>query len=514
MILINGVSSFRSIGVHSAPSRKGDQLNKTHYFIPALTLAILLAACAPIVGFAPTTKQPAFGIDPERKVTVKKGNIDGKVIAPGKLIARASATVVFPISSQVLTATVREGDMVKAGQTLAVLDTTELELTVQQAQSNYMGALAAYSLTLQGPNPVAVKAARTALSAAQASYTDLQSSPSTNESAGLKAALANTEAALRSAQSAYDQAHRENPAGIGASPEALALEQATNNYAAAKAAYERIFEKAKPGVIANLASQVAAARANLNALLTSVVTETVIQAKSKADLSYLQWQQAEQILRKAAVVAPIDGMVISIGFHKGDIVAAGTRALDISDFARPIFEASVDEADFGGVRIGQSADISVQAFPDQVFTATVQAVAPIGSSNSNVVTFKVLMGMGEGTGARPGEGTALLPGMSGKCELVIASAHDVIVIPTSLMTSNPDTGEYAVQRILAGDKVETVTVKIGIRDDTESEITGGLQEGDVLLMPKAETAAGSSVEATPTPSLEILPGGGVGGGAP
>lgn len=480
----------------------------------ALTLVIMLAGCAQMTVFAPTTKQPSAGIDPERKVTVKKGNIDGKVIAPGKLIAQANATVVFPVSSQVLTVTVKEGDMVQAGQTLAILDTTELEMAAQQAQTSYLGALAAYSLTLQGPNPAAVKAARTALAAAQASYTDLQSVPSPNETAGLKAALANAEAALRSAQSAYDQVHRENPAGIGAAPEALALEQATNNYTAAKAAYERVFEKAKPGVTASLASQVATARANLDALLTSVVTETVIQAKSRADLSYLQWQQAEQLLRKAPVVAPIDGMVISIVFRKGDLVAAGTRALDISDFASPIFEASVDEADFGGVRIGQEADITVQAFPDQVFTATVRAVAPIGSSNSNVVTFKVLMGMGGGTGARPGEGMALLPGMSGKCELVIASASDVIVISTSLMASDPDTGEYTVQRILAGDKVETVKVTTGIQDDTETEITDGLQEGDVLLMPKVEGEAGSAVNAAPTPSIEILPAGGVGGGAP
>ena len=81
------------------------------------------------------------------------------------------------------------------------------------------------------------------------------------------------------------------------------------------------------GMVANLASQITAARANLDGLLTSVVTETVIQAKSKADLSYLIWQQAEQNLRKASLDAPIDGTVISIAFRKGDSVIAGARAL-------------------------------------------------------------------------------------------------------------------------------------------------------------------------------------------
>ena len=314
------------------------------FFAFALAFTIGLVACTSTVLSAPTTKQSPVGIDPDRKVTVKKGSIDSKVIAPGKLVARANAAVVFPVSSLVLTVTVKEGDMVQAGQPLAILDTTELELAAQQAQLSYVGALAAYSLTLQGPNPMSLKAARASLAAAQASYADIQSAPSPNETAGLRATLANAEAAVRIAQSAYDKARSENPAGIGASPEGLALEQATNNFTAAKAAYARALEKPKPGMVANLASQITAARANLDGLLTSVVTETVIQAKSKADLSYLIWQQAEQNLRKASLDAPIDGTVISIAFRKGDSVIAGARALDISDFASPIFEASVDEA--------------------------------------------------------------------------------------------------------------------------------------------------------------------------
>jgi HlyD family secretion protein len=484
------------------------------FFGVALALVIVLAACTPIVPFAPTTKQPAAGIDPSRKVTVTKGNIDQKVIAPGKLIARANATVVFPVSSQVLTATVKEGDLVQAGQPLAILDTSELELAAQQARSSYVGALAAYSMTLQGPNATAVKAARAALTAAQASYADIRSDPSPNELAGLNAALANAEAALRSAQSAYDQARRENPAGIGGAPESLALEQATNNYNAAKAAYARALEKPKPGVIASLASQVTAAQANLDALLTSVVTETVIQAKARVDQSDLAWQQAQQVLRKAVVVAPINGMVISIAFRKGDTVLAGARALDLADFAIPIFEANVDEADFGGVRMGQEADVTLQTFPDQTFKANVEAVAPIGSATSNVVTFKVLLRVSESNSVRPGEGIALLPGMSGKSELVVASARDVIVIPTSLMASDPDTGEYSVKRVLPGDKVETVKVQVGLRDDTESEIKEGLQEGDVLLMPEVTGNADGTLNATATPSVELVPGGGGVGGAP
>ena len=241
----------------------------------------------------------------------------------------------------------------------------------------------------------------------------------------------------------------------------------------------------------------------------------ILQVKAKADLSYLMWQQAEQNLRKTTLVAPIGGMVMFIPIRKGDMVLAGVKAVDIADFASPLFEASVDEADVGGVRVGQEAQITVQAYGDQTFMATVRAVAPTGVVASNVVTFKVLLEMSGGTGARPGEGTALLPGMSGKSELIIGSATDVIVIPTSLMARDPDSGEYSVQRLLAGDKIETVKLKTGIHDAKQTEIVAGLKEGDVVLTPLAagdtggtSAPGGGGVSATATPPFSIQPAGG------
>ena len=435
------------------------------------------------------------------------------MIAPGKLIAQATATVVFPISSQILAVAVKTGDRVKAGQPLFTLDSAELELAEQQAEAGFLEALATYSLTLKGPSPAALRAAKAMLASAQTSHTDLQNGPSASEVAGLKATLANSEAALRSAQSAYDKARREDPAAIGSAPEALGLEQATNNYAADKAAYARLFEQAKPGLVASSAAQIAAARANLDAL-TTVVTETVLQAQAKADLARLSWQQASENLKKAVVVAPIDGMVVAISAQKGETVVAGARALDIADFANPLFEASVDEADVGGVRIEQEAEVTIQAYPDQPFAATVQELAPTGSIASNVVTFKVLLSIAESAGARPGEGVALLPGMSGKTEVVVAKAEDVLVITTSLMTRDPNTDEFTVERLIAGDKVETIKVKTGISDESMTEITEGLHEGDVLLMPGATESAGGEPGVTPTPVFEFLPAGGGVGGAP
>jgi HlyD family secretion protein len=496
------------------PDKSRRYMNRLQSIIWLLAVDLLLAGCSPFGLFAPKVAQPAAGIDPSRKASVTKGTIESTLIAPGKLIAQASATVVFPLSSQVLAIAVKVGDRVKAGQPLITLDSAELALAEQQARAGYLDALATYSLTLKGPNPSAIKAARAALTSAQTSHSDLQRDPGTNEVASQKATLANSEAMLRNAQSAYDKARREDPAGIGAAPEGLALEQATNVLAADKAAYARLFEKSKPGVIASSVAQIAAARANLDAL-TNIVTETVLQAQAKADFALISWQSAQHNLKKAVVVAPIDGMVVAIAAQKGESVSAGARALEIADFASPIFEASVDEADVGAMRIEQEAHITIQAYPDQTFAATVQEIAPTGAIASNVVTFKVQLAIAESAGARPGEGVALLPGMSGKGEVVVGRAEDALVITTSLLTRDPSTDEFTVQRILPGDKVETVKVQTGINDESMTEITQGLSEGDVLLAPLADANTAGIADATPTPSFELLPaGGGIGGGAP
>ena len=173
-------------------------------------MALGLAGCAQFGSVLPKSTQPVPGIDPSRKAIVTKGAIESKMIAPGKLIAQATATVVFPISSQILAVAVKTGDRVKAGQPLFTLDSAELELAEQQAEAGFLEALATYSLTLKGPSPAALRAAKAMLASAQTSHTDLQNGPSASEVAGLKATLANSEAALRSAQSAYDKARRES----------------------------------------------------------------------------------------------------------------------------------------------------------------------------------------------------------------------------------------------------------------------------------------------------------------
>lgn len=522
--------------------------------------ALALTSCAATTGgqqnAAQSTRPTAT------RYTVEKGTIENKVVATGKITSRGAASLVFPRSGSVTTISVKEGDQVKAGQPLGALDTSDLILTAQAQYASYLSAQAAYSQTIKAPNDYDVQSARALLDSAKAAYNDLFRSPSDNEVGSLKAALNNADAALRSAQAAYDQQFRKNPAGIAASSQATALEQATNNYNAAKASLDKAYDRPANSQFASANAQVASAQAKLDALLAPVPAETLAQAKAKVDQAYIAWQQAENNVKNSTVTTPFDGVVTKVTYDPGDYASGGQVAFEVSDTTRPYFEIDVDEADIGNVRAGMPARVTLQAYSSFPISATVESVAPAAASSSNVVTFKVRLGLtlperaqgaagalppnsavitptagggrpqgaGQGPGAGPGPGAGqgqragavgaapfirpnFLLGMSGTAEVIIGGASDVIVVPNRALSVDRATRSSIVKRYKADGATEAVTVEVGLRGQTLTEIRSGLAVGDQLEIAAATTASGSQVQGGGGGNF-VFGGFGGGGGAP
>ncbi len=519
--------------------------------------ALILSACAnsPFGGAnaaAAQTARPAA-----TRFTVEKGAIENKIVATGKITPRGAASLVFPRSGTVMTITVKEGDAVKAGQPLGSLDTSDLVLTAQSQHINYVSAQASYSQTVKGPNSYDVKSAEAALNSAKAAYNDLFKAPSDNEVANLKATLANADASLRSAQATYDQQFRRNPAGIVGSAPAVALEQATNTWQAAKANLDKAYEKPANSQFASASANIASAQARLDGLMAPIASETIAQSKAKVDQAYIAWQQAETSVKASTVPAPFDGVVTKVTFDPGDYASGGQTAFEVSDIARPYFEIDVDEADIGNVRVGMPARVTLQAFAQVPVSATVEAIAPAATASTNVVTFKVRLGF-DIAAARPGPGGALPPGgpiitgtaagggavvtgtnatgargpgaggqrpagaggaggfarpnfllgMSGTSEVIIGGANDVLVVPNRAVSLDRATRSSVVKRVKADGTTESVTVEIGLRGTALTEIRSGLAVGDQVEI------AGATAPAAGGQQQGGIPGFGGGGGFP
>ena len=436
------------------------------------------------------------------KITVENGSVENRVIATGKVIARAQSSIAFPQSGVVTAVMVTEGQQVKKGDALATLDTADLTLSAQQQWASYLSAQAAYSESIKGPSAAEIRAAQASIASAgaqiasaKAGKDNLYVGPSEADLVQVKADLQNAEVELQSAQAAYDRAFRQNPAGIGASQEAVSLEKATNNYNKAKAAYDVKFQQPTSADVASADAQISSANSQIQSARQTLdalkpVSETIQQRDAQMQQAYVAWQQAQEKIKNATLVAPFDGLVTAVNYEVGDWANTGAAAVQLADFSVPIFEVDVDEADLGGIKAGQDARVRLQTYPNQPIAAKVESVSTVGSDTGTIVTYKVKLSLGQ---AMSSTNTAspdaaqdvptVLISMSGTSEIVTAKAEGTAVVPSRALTIDSATNTYTVERLLADGKTEKVVVKLGYRDSDKAQILEGVKTGDTLVIP-------------------------------
>jgi HlyD family secretion protein len=407
-------------------------------------------------------------------VAVSRGSIENRIVANGRVIATTSATLTFSRVGRIAEVAAREGQRVKKGEVLARLETRELEIIARQQEAAYVGALASYSQTVRGATPSEIAQARSELAAASQRFKDLNAGPTRASIADVQAALQAAEAEVKRAQSGYDSAFANDPAGIGASPEAATLEQKTIAFKQAKARLDAAYEKPRAGQYSDARAAIVAAQAKLTAL--TPVSETVMQRKASADQALYAWEQARYALREAELRAPFDGLVTAVGFAVGD-TAGSAASIQLAEFDKPLFEVDVDEGDLGKVLVGQEVRVRLQSYASAPFSGTVMSIGSVGRQNGSVINYRVRV-----TIAQQAEKPVLL-NMSGTAQIVTARADDALLVPARALTLDNDTKLHSVVR-LRGEITETLTVTLGLRNADSVEVrSGNLNEGDTLVVP-------------------------------
>ncbi|MCB0224944.1 MAG: biotin/lipoyl-binding protein, partial [Anaerolineae bacterium] len=164
---------------------------------------------------------------PVEAAPVERGDISLLLNYTGNLQAQRDITLMPKVGGQLEKVLVKVGDPVKKGDPIAIIEDDTYMAQLKQAQA----ALTQARLNLEkmelGSRPEEIAAARNALSLARAALSDVETIDD-NERTSAAAALANTQAAVRQAQTEYDKVAWAGE--VGAMPQALALEQATNAY--------------------------------------------------------------------------------------------------------------------------------------------------------------------------------------------------------------------------------------------------------------------------------------------
>ncbi|HEY9228846.1 MAG TPA: efflux RND transporter periplasmic adaptor subunit [Gemmatimonadaceae bacterium] len=156
--------------------------------------------------------------------------------------------------------------------------------------------------------------------------------------------------------------------------------------------------------------------------------------------------RAKQNLAYTSIFAPIDGVIVERNVDVGQTVAASLSAPQLFLIANDLSEmqilASVDESDIGAIKDGQSVQFTVQSYPNQIFTGSVQQVRLQSTTLDNVVNYTAVINV-------PNREGRLLPGMTATVQFLTASAENVLVVPnaalrirpTSDMLGNADTAQ-------------------------------------------------------------------------
>jgi HlyD family secretion protein len=408
-------------------------------------------------------------------VTVARGDITATVSATGTVLAERQANVAFQSSGTVVRVAVKVGDTVKAGELIAQLDTKDLELAVKQAQLGLRTAEAQLAQLRAGPNASDLAAAQAALASAQAAYQQLLQGADADQQAAARAAVEQARVALSQAQQSYDRI-KDLP-NSGMMPQALQLQQATINYETAQAQFRVTTRGANQAQIAASQAQVAQAQSALDRLLRGASKEQIEIAEAAAEQARLNVEQAQRRVDNARLTAPWEGVVTVVNLVEGALAQPAAPAIQLADQSVLHINVQVDEVDIAGLAVGQPVQIELDALPDQRLQGRVTSIAPAATLDATgIISYLVRIDFIQ-------TNASARPGMSATAAITSNTRAAVVLVPNRAVTFDRATGQTFVEK-QAGAGTQRVEVRLGLRDEQQSEVREGLAEGDQVVIRK------------------------------
>src|SRR5215471_12398557 len=161
------------------------------------------------------------------------------------------------------------------------------------------------------------------------------------------------------------------------------------------------------------------------------------QAKAQVKTRRALLESAQVDLSRTTIHAPIDGVVITRKVEAGQTVAAAMTTPTLFTIANDLhkmqIEASVAEADIGGVEEGQKVQFTVDAFPGRLFEGSVKQVRFAASTNQNVVTYTAVVEVDN-------KDLKLRPGMTANARFITAERKNVLKLPLASVRFRPPAG--------------------------------------------------------------------------
>lgn len=414
----------------------------------------VFAVCAFLLGAC------GSGAGPEVRTTVvDTGALVVQVTAVGTVQPLALTKVSTQLSGQVAEVLADFNDVVEKGQVLARLDEQSFRARLQEAQAEF--EVAGSQLLVQ---KAALERARAQLANRQAKRLVLTAEAESAAARERKAVAELSRMRLLAKQKTISRS---------------AFDEAETDFDSARALRE-----AADAWLEVQDAEILAARADVEmaeAQLGNVQAQ--IRQREAAQ------EEARVSLERTAIRSPLDGVVIRRDVEPGQTVAASLQAPILFSLAGDLrsmrVETRVDEADIGRVRVAQSVEFRVDAYPERVFTGKVHRIHMSPELFQNVVTYNVLVDA-------PNQDLALLPGMTALVRITVEEHADVLLLPNAALRFTPPSDWPSMAEPALGktwvwrageDGPVPVEVVLGPSDDLATVVKGGgLRAGDRVII--------------------------------
>ena len=381
-------------------------------------VSVLLISTAGYLGFSTTATPEPTPTPPTVPVTTC--DVKQTVTAPGNAVNVNESNVHMPATGRLSTVNVRVGDRVQSGQVLAELD----PVTTTQAQLDLLEA-------------------QEELEKLQKRRTSLDYPRATDDF------IKDLRRQVKAAKNTVSE-----------------LDGAAKN-------------AEDPMLQAQMLASLTTAKANLKDLesklnwYTSNPTESeIVAADSELALAQAKYDAAKAVLESLQIKSPIDGIVFEVSAEAGQTYQAETTLFTIGDPTALEVVANVTEEDYPLISPGQIVEIYFDARPDVTVQGTVERIIPrrIEGDRPRYNLYIALNEVPDG----------LADGMTADVAITIEERKGVLCLPRSVVRAS-GVDEVSL-KVWTGQIVETRTVTVGLRGDSDVEILSGLSEGEQVII--------------------------------
>ena len=358
--------------------------------------------------------------------TVEYADLENSLEFSGQVVPEQMYSVMSETGGTVDNLYVSEGDRIEAGDKLLSLDATALQAELEEAQLQYS--------MLSDSSSQAVMAQNGSTSEAERSLMEQK----------IKVALA------LSQTTGYDYSS---------------------------------FNESFAGAVQDASAQMAASLSGMTLDdLQSAQDSASASIGDKIALAELSVESLQEAISRMTLSSLIDGTVVAVNIHKGEVLAPGLPAMVIADTKNTAIEGYVYEKDVAGLAEGQQVKIYTE---DGYYLGTLSSIADAAEGVSGVSSYGTMTKVT----ISPGSGFRKMPGAVVDLEIVISSKQDVLSVPLDCITD-----DGCIYVVNADGEAEKRVIQTGFADMYNIEIISGVVEGELVILSPKNIEEGQQVD--------------------